>query len=210
MGSMPGFASAAFFSSAGAAAAALLPSAKPVAMTVTRISSSSVSSKVAPKMVSGVGMDGLLHQVGGLLHLLQTDVHGAGDVDEHALGAVDGGLQQGAGNGHLGGLLGLALAGGAAHAHVGHAGVLHDGGHVGKVQVDEAGVPDQVGDGLHRLAQHVVGDLKGVGKGDLLIGGMLQPLVGDDDQGVHLVLQLRDAALRPASSGGGPQSRRAW
>ena len=50
-----GFDSAAFFSSAGAAAAALLPSAKPVAMTVTRISSSIDSSKVAPKMVSASG-----------------------------------------------------------------------------------------------------------------------------------------------------------
>ncbi|CAN4034292.1 DUF2262 domain-containing protein, partial [Dysosmobacter welbionis] len=136
-----------------------------------------------------------LDQAGGLFHLLQTDVHGAGDIDEHALGPLDGGLQQGAGNGHLGGLLGLALAGGPTHAHVGHAGVLHDGGDVREVQVDEAGIPDQVGDGLHRLAQHVVRDLEGVCKGDLLVRGVLQPLVGDDDQGVHLVLQLRDAGL---------------
>src|SRR5699024_10123026 len=91
-----------------------------------------------------VGVGGLLHQVGGGLHLLQADVHGAGDVDQHALGAVDRGLQQRAGNGHLGGLLGLVLAGGPAHAHVGHARVLHDGGDVGKVQVDEAGILDQV------------------------------------------------------------------
>ena len=78
---------------------------------------------------------------------------------------------------------------------MGHAGVLHDGGDVGEVQVDEAGVPDQVRDGLHRLAQHIVRDLKGVGKGDLLVSGVLQPLVGDDDQGVHLVLQFPDAGL---------------
>ena len=96
-------------------------------------------------------MDGLLHQGGSLLHFLQADVHGAGDVDQHAPGASDAGLQQGAGNGHAGGLLGLALAGGAAHAHVSQARVFHDGGDVGEVQVDEAGVPDQIGDGLHRL-----------------------------------------------------------
>ena len=141
-------------------------------------------------------MGGLLHQVGGGLHLLQADVHGAGDVDEHALGPVDGGLQQGAGNGHLGGLLGLVLAGGPAHAHVGHARVLHDGGHVGKVQVDEAGVLDEVGDGLHRLAQHIVGDLEGILEGNLLIGGELQTLVGDDDQAVHPGTQLLDALFR--------------
>ncbi len=70
------------------------------------------------------------------------------------------------------------------------------GGHVREVQVDEAGVADQVGDALHRLAQHVVRDLKGVAKGDLLVGGVLQALVGDDDQGVHLAPQLLNALLR--------------
>ena len=50
-------------------------------------------------------MDGLLHQRGGLLHFLQTDVHRAGDVDEDALGPLDRSLQQGAGNGHTGGFL---------------------------------------------------------------------------------------------------------
>ena len=78
---------------------------------------------------------------------------------------------------------------------MGHARILHDGGHVGKVQIDEAGVTDQVGNGLHRLTQHVVGDLEGVGEGDLLVGGELQPLVGNDDKGVHLVPQLADAGL---------------
>ena len=141
-------------------------------------------------------MHRLLHQRGGLLHLLQTDVHGAGDVDQHAPRAVDGRFQQGGGDGHARRFLGLALAGGAADAHVGKTGVLHDGRHVRKVQVDEPGVADQVGDGLHRLAQHVVRDLEGVGKGDLLVGGVFQALVGDDDKGIHLAAQLLDALLR--------------
>src|SRR5699024_10954318 len=129
----------------------------------------------------GVGMYLGLDQGGRLLHLLQPDVHGAGDVDQDAPGALDGGLQQGAGDGQPGGLLGFALAGGAAHAHVGQARVLHDGGDVGEVQVDEARLPDQVGDGLDSLLQHVVGNLKGVGEGDLLVGGILQALVGNDE-----------------------------
>ena len=141
-------------------------------------------------------MDGLLHQRGRLLHFLQADVHGAGDVDEDALGPLDRGLQQGAGNSHPGCFLRLALAGGTAHAHVRHAGIFHDGGHVGKVQIDEAGISDQVRDGLHRLPQHVIRDFKRVGKGDLLIRGVLQALIGNDDQRVHLVLQLGNAAFR--------------
>ena len=89
----------------------------------------------------------------------------------------------------------LFLPAGAAHAHVGPAGVLHDSGHVSKVQVDESGILDQVRDGLDGLLKHVVSDLESVDHGDLLIGGVLQPLVGDDDQGVHLVAQLGDPAL---------------
>ena len=42
----------------------------------------------------GIGMNGVLDQAGGLLHLLQADVHGAGDVDQDAVGAVDGRFQQ--------------------------------------------------------------------------------------------------------------------
>jgi len=79
---------------------------------------------------------------------------------------------------------------------VGPAGVLHDSGHVSKVQVDESGILDQVRDGLDGLLKHVVSDLESVDHGDLLIGGQLQPLIGDDDQGVHLVAQLRNAPLR--------------
>ena len=79
---------------------------------------------------------------------------------------------------------------------MGHAGVLHDRGHVGKVQVNKSGVFNQVRDGLHRLAQHVVGHLKGIGQGDLLLGDKLQPVIGDDHQGIHLGPQVLNAQLR--------------
>src|SRR5699024_10889350 len=80
-----------------------------------------------------------------------------GDIDDNAPCAGDLGLQQGAGDGGHGGLLGLVLAAGAAHAHVGVAGVLHNRLYILEVQVDNAGQLNQVGDGLHALAQHVVG-----------------------------------------------------
>ena len=141
-------------------------------------------------------MDRRLDHGGGKLHVLEADVRRPGHVDQDAPRAVDGGLQQGAGDGHAGGGLGLVLAGGTAHAHVGEPRVLHDGGHIGEVQVDEPGLPDELGDGEHRLAQHVVGDLKGVGEGHLLLRGVLEPVVGDDDQGIHLAPQVLDALLR--------------
>ena len=79
---------------------------------------------------------------------------------------------------------------------MGKARVLHDGGHIGKVEVDEARVADQVGDALHRLTQYVVRDLECVGKGDLLVGRMLEALVRDDDERVDLGLELFDARFR--------------
>ena len=140
-------------------------------------------------------MRGLLHQRRSGLDIVEPHVLAAGDVDEHAVGAVDTGLQQRALDGGFGGVSGLTLTDGGAHAHVGVARVLHDGGHVGKVQVDEAGVFDEVGDADHRLTQHVVRDLKGVGQCDLLVGSVFQAVVGDDDQAVHVGQKILDALL---------------
>ena len=141
-------------------------------------------------------MHGLLHEGRCLLDLVEADVHRARDVDEHSVRTVDGGLQQRGRNGHARGLLGLVLAGGAADAHVGKACILHNGGHVGKIEVDEARVADQVRDALHRLTQHVVRDLERVGKGDLLVGRVLEALVRDDDERVDLGLELFNARFR--------------
>ena len=140
-------------------------------------------------------MHGLLHQRGSLLHLFQADVHRTGHINQHALGAVNGGLQQGAGNRHAGGFLRLALAGGPAHAHMGKTGVLHHRSHIGEVQIDKAGITNQIGNRLHCLAQHVISNLKSIGEGDLLIGSVLQTLVGNDDKGVHLAAQLFNTLL---------------
>ena len=122
---------------------------------------------------------------------------GTGDVDEHAGRAVDGGLEQRAGDGSLRGLLGLVAAGGGADAHVGLARVAHDGGNVGKVEVDDdiLAVADELGDGADGLLQHVVGDAEGVGEGDLLVGDELQTVVRDDDHGVDLIGEVGDTGL---------------
>ena len=155
---------------------------KPVAMTVTRSSSSELLVKGGAHHEQRVGVRYLLDHVGGGLHLFQPHVHGPGDVDDDAPGTLDGCLQQGTVDGDAGGLFRLVLACGAPHAHMGQARVLHDGGDIGKVQVDEARGGDQIGNGLHRLAQHIVSNGKGVGKRDFLVRGILEPVVGDDDR----------------------------
>ncbi len=81
------------------------------------------------------------------------------------------------------------------------AGFPHDRAHVGEVEVDEARHGDEVGDALHALAQHVVGDLEGVDDRGAALDHLQQPVVGDDDQRVDLGAQLANAVLgltRPA------------
>ena len=75
---------------------------------------------------------------------------------------------------------------------MGEAGVLHDAGDVRKVEVDEAGVLNEIRDAHDGLTQDVIRDLKSVGQRDLLVGGKLQPVVRDDEQRVDLAQQLVD------------------
>ena len=134
-------------------------------------------------------------EAGGSLDILQTDVGAGRDVDDDAVCAGDAGLQQRRGDSGLGGVLSLAGTLGAADAHVSVAGILHDGAHVGEVQIDEGRHIDQGGDGLDTLTQHVIRGLEGVHQGDLLLTDHLQALVGDDDEAVHVHQQICDALL---------------
>ena len=86
-------------------------------------------------------------------------------------------------------------AGRAADAHERGAGLLHDRAHVREVEVDEPGHRDQVADALDALAQHVVHHAEGVHDGRLLGDHVLEPVVGDGDERVDLVLELRAGLL---------------
>ena len=79
------------------------------------------------------------------------------DGQQHAVGAVDAGLEQRAGDGELGGLDRAVVAAGGADAHERRAGALHDRLDVGEVEVDQARGGDEVGDALHTGQQHLVG-----------------------------------------------------
>ena len=85
--------------------------------------------------------------------LVQGEVVAARDVEQHALGALDGGLlEQRRGDRPLGGLDRPVLTLGDAGTHERHTHTGHDGLDVGKVDVDLARNGDQVADALHRLA----------------------------------------------------------
>ena len=150
-------------------------------MTVTRISSSRVSSKAAyQKMILASGWAAC--SPGWQRYPLRPDrcPWSGGEVDQHALGAVDGSLQQGAGDGHLGGVLGLVLAAGAADTHVGHASVLHDGRTSAKSRLMRPVFLIRSEMDACRLAEHIIGDLESAAKSCYrLIGSKFQPLIGN-------------------------------
>ena len=141
-------------------------------------------------------MRGLLNEVCCGLDILKAHVLGTRHVYQHAVRAVYRGLHERAGDRHLRGLLGLALADSVAHAHVREARVLHDGRHVREVEVYKARVLDKVGDAGDGLTQHVVGDLEGVGQRDLLVGSVFQAVIRDYEQGIDLAEQGVDASER--------------
>ena len=140
-------------------------------------------------------MGRFLNQIGRSLNILEAHIGGTRDVDEHAVGAVDGGLHQRACHRQTGGLFRLALAGRMADTHVGIAGILHNAGNIGEVQIDKAGIFDQIRNAGNGLMQNIVRDLEGVGQGNFLIGSVFQPVIRDDQQRVHLAEQLFDAGL---------------
>ena len=90
--------------------------------------------------------------------------------------------------------IGAVLAGADRRAHHRVAHARHGGLHVGKVAVDDAGNGDDVGDALHALPQHVVGDAEALEEAGVL-GHRQQLLVGDHDHRVDAVDQLLQAAL---------------
>ena len=88
-----------------------------------------------------------------------------------------------------------AVARCVADAHERGAGVGHDHLHVGEVGVDETRRRDEVGDALHALEQDLVRHLERVEHRGLLVGDLEQPVVGDDDQRVDLLLEVLDPLL---------------
>ncbi len=85
----------------------------------------------------------------------------------------------------------LGLAG--PHHRLAHA--AHHGAHVGEVEVDEAFLDHQIGDAGNAREQHFVGHRERVGEGGLFVGHTEKVLVGNDDQGIDMAMQLVDPLI---------------
>src|SRR3569832_831979 len=144
----------------------------------------------------GVRVDLGADAVGRLLDLEQHEIRTAGDVDEHALGALHRDVvQERVGNRQVRGLGRTVFAFRLAGTHHRLAHLADHRLDVGEVEVDEARHDDQVGHTTHAGMQHFVGRLEGLGEGGAVVGDAEQVLVRDDDQRVYVLLKLGNAAF---------------
>src|SRR5579885_447692 len=131
-------------------------------------------------------MRGLLDDGGCFVDLVQFEAGTAADVDEDALGALDGiVLEERAGDGAIGGVDGAILAGRDGRAHNRVTLAVHDGLYVGKVAIDDAWDGNDVRDALNGLPQDIVRNAEGVEKARAAFNGFHEPFIGNDDNGVN-------------------------
>jgi len=74
--------------------------------------------------------------------------------------------------------------------------VAENGLHVGKIEIDEAGLRDEIGDPLNALAQNVVGVGKRLLERRALLDHLKDTLVWNRDQRIDLLFEIGDTAFR--------------
>ena len=120
----------------------------------------------------------------------------ARNVEDDAVRAFHGGLEQRRRDGFLRRVGGAVLAAPLADAHHRRARIAHDRLDVGKIQIDEPGLGDEVADARDSLAQYVVGVGERFVERRLLFDDLQDAFVRNGDQRVDLSLELGDSVLR--------------
>ena len=133
---------------------------KPVAMTVTRISSCKVSSMTAPKMITASGSAASADDFGRLVYLKKAQIAAARDLEEDASGPFDRRFQQGTGDGLLGRLDGAVLSRRRPMPIKAEPALVMIVRTSAKSRLIQARHRDEVRNPLHPLSEYVVGDFK--------------------------------------------------
>ena len=142
-----------------------------------------------------LGVRRLPDQLRGVVDLAQSEVGAALEEHEHAVGAVDGGLQQRRGDRGLDRPGGAVLAGGSADAHERRSRILYHRLHVVEVHVDQAGSGDEFRDALNAREEHLVCRAEGVEHGDVGVGDLQKTIIRDDNERVDFLAQGRHPSL---------------
>ncbi len=145
-----------------------------------------------------VRIDGLGDDGGRILDLEHAQVVSAGDREEDALGSGDRDLEERRIDGGARGGFGALLADRGADTHERGACVVHDRPDVREVDVDDAGLGDEIGDSLDGLLEDVVAHGERVLDAGIAAHDREQLVVGDDDRGVDGLLELGEALIGEA------------
>ena len=105
-------------------------------------------------------------------------------------------FEEGAAHGGLGRGPGPVLARSPARPHHRPALLRHHGTNVREIDVDHARAGDELGDPLHRAEQHVVRRREGLLERHSIAQHAQQLLIGNGNQGIHVLAQLDDPLLR--------------
>ena len=116
----------------------------------------------------------------------------AGNVNDYAGSALNVGLEKRALNSLTHGVEGTVLAFTFTDTDMGVALVLHDGLDIGEVEVDERRGSNDLGYALYTLTEHVVRHLERLHERGALRNEKLYLFVGDNEQGIHYLLQFLD------------------
>src|SRR5260370_12510207 len=110
---------------------------------------------------------------------MEGEARAAGNVDQNSLSTLNGIVfEKRAGDGAVRGIHSAVRSGGHSGAHYRVALAMHDGFHVGKVAVDDAGHGDEFGDALPGLPKDVVTDAEGVDAACATLDGFHQTFLG--------------------------------
>ena len=124
--------------------------------------------------------------------ILEPDLP-AQDVDQDGLAAVNVDVfQQRRTDGRLGRLDRTVLSLGPAGAHHRLAHALHNGAHIGEIEIHVVVAGDDFVNAAGRLVENVVRDAEGFLHGRVRRDDFQQPLVGNQDQGIDGFLELFD------------------
>ncbi len=132
----------------------------------------------------GARVDRLRNLVGGVGNFLERQIGATTDVDQDAARPFDGCLKQWAGDRRPSRLDRTVVAIAFADRHQRGSSVGHDRLDVREVQVDQAGLGDQVRNALDTLAEDVVSEPEGVDHRHLGVAQCEQAIVRNDDQRV--------------------------
>ncbi len=138
-------------------------------------------------------MGRLADDLGRFVDVKERQIGAAAHIEQDTPRAVDGHVQQRAGDGRLRRLFSLVVPLAMTDGHQRCTAFGHDGPHIGKVEVDQTGHGDQLGNALDALAQYIIGHAERLLDAGPSVDDLQQAVVGDGDEGIHLLLEGRDA-----------------